>query len=350
MDGCLTCVDIMTAITLINRTHRPVLRYAIGAMVLVAVAMGFGWPLAQLLPVLSLSFLAPGGKPPALKGGVFFVLSIVVACLVGLTLAYSFLPMPPIHILITFLLLFHIFYAQGPIFNPLVKVWLLIAVLLIPNIALQSGLLTMLVAYSLVWNAACAVLVVWVIYLIFPSAPENQATPATPPKTADLPNDRHRFITALTSTLVIMPVYLIFYFANIPNALLILVFTAILSMQPGFAKDWKMGKALIIGNTIGGLAAILVFEVLTIIPVYGFLLLLILLAGLIFGQYVFDQSPVAPLYGMAFSTFLLIICSVTASDSEGAGGAVWSRVLQIMVAVIYVVLAFGLAAKLKGSK
>ena len=267
MDGCPTYVDIMTAIALINQTHRPVLRYAFGAMVLVAVAMGFGWPLAQLLPVLSLSFLAPGGKPPALKVGVFFVLSIVVACLVGLTLAYSFLPMPPIHILITFLLLFHIFYAQGPIFNPLVKVWLLIAVLLIPYIALQSGLLTMVVAYSLVWNAACALVVVWVIYLIFPAAPENHATPAPPPKTADLPSDHQRFITALTSTLVIMPVYLIFYFVNMSNALLILVFTAILSMQPGFAKDWKKVKALIIGNNFGGLAAILAFEILTVVPV-----------------------------------------------------------------------------------
>jgi hypothetical protein len=336
----------MATITLANRTHRPIIRYAVGAMLLVAVGMGFGWPLAQVLPVLSLSFLAPGGKPPALKGGLFFVLSIVVACAVGLTLAYCFLPMPPIHILITFLLLFHIFYAQGPIFNPLVKVWLLIAVLLIPNIALQSGVLTMVVAYSLVWNAACAILVVWVIYLIFPLAPENHMTAAPAPKAAEVPSNQQRFITALTSTLVIMPVYLAFYFANMANALLILVFTAILSMQPGFAKDWKKGKALIIGNTIGGLAAILAFEILTIVPIYGFLLLLILLAGLVFGQFVFGQSPAAPLYGMAFSTFLLIVCSVTASDSEGAGGAVWSRVLQIMVAVIYVVLAFGLAAKL----
>ncbi len=340
----------MAAITLNKEAHRPILRYAVGSAILVAVAMGFAWPMAQVLPVLSLSFLAPGGKPPALKGGLFFVVSVIVACAVGLTLAYCFLPMPPIHILITFLLLFHIFYARGPIFNPLVKVWLLIAVLLIPYIALQSGLLTMIVAYSLIWNAACAILVVWVIYLIFPPAPENHSTAAPSQKTAAPASDFDRFITALTSTLVIMPVYLIFYFADLPNALLILVFTALLSMQPGFAKDWKKGKAMIIGNTIGGLAAILTYEILTIVPVYGYLLLLTLLAGLIFGQYVFGQSPFAPVYGMAFSTFLLITCSVTTSNSEGAGGAVWSRVMQIMAAVIYVVLAFGLAAKLRGSK
>ena len=291
----------MTAITLFNRTNLPIVRYAVGATILVAVAMGFEWPLAQLLPVLSLSFLAPGGKPPVLKGGLFFVLAVVVACLVGLSLAYMFLPMPPIHILITFLLLFHIFYARGKLFNPLVKVWLLIAVLLIPNIALQSGLLTMVIAYSLVWNATCAILVIWAIYLFFPVEPENQQGPAQQEGAAPAPSPDDRFVTALTSTAVIMPVYLIFYFATIPNALLILVFTAILSMQPGFAKDWKKGKALIIGNTIGGLAAILAFEILTVVPVYGFLLLLILLAGLIFGPHVFGQSPAGP--GLRYGFF-----------------------------------------------
>ena len=121
-------------------------------------------------------------------------------------------------------------------------------------------------------------------------------------------------------------------------------------MQPAFAKDFKVGKALIIGNTIGGLVAIVVYEVLTIVPEYSFLLGLILLGGLTFGTHVFGQSKLASVFGMAFSTFLLIICSVTASDSDGAGGKVTSRVLQIMVAVIYVVSAFGLIGKLKSKR
>jgi hypothetical protein len=54
---------------------------------------------------------------------------------------------------------------------------------------------------------------------------------------------------------------------------------------------------------------------------------------------------------MAFSTFLLIICSVTGSDGDGgAVSKVWSRVIQIMIAVIYFVSAFGLIEKLKPSR
>ena len=340
----------MNTVTLLNPTHRPVIRYAFGSTLLVAVAMGFDWFMAFLLPVLSLSFLAPGGKAPAIKGGLFFVGSLAVACYLGLALSYLFLSMPPVHILVTFLLLFHIFYTQHPLINALVKVWLIIAILLIPNIALQSMILAKLVAVTLIWNAACAILLIWVIYLILPDFPNINAEENTPSATAPEPTKKERFITALTSALVIMPVYLIFYFATIPNALLILVFVAMLSMQPAFAKDWKAGKALIFGNTVGGLAAIVGFNIFTIVPEYGFLLAVVLLAGLVFGQYVFGKSPMASVYGMAFSTFLLVIGSVTASDSDGAGGKVWSRVWQIMIAVVYVVSAFGLITKLKSSR
>ena len=305
----------MVTLSLLNNTNRPIVRYAVGATTLVAVGMGFDWTLAYLLPVLSLSFLAPGGKPPALKGGFFFVASIAVACLIGMALAYSFLTMPPVHILVTFILLFHIFYTRHPIFNPLVKVWLLVAVLLIPNIAMQSMALAKVIAISLVMNAACAILIIWIIYYLFPlQSPENLVSAANEKNsgpTTTTPTQRKRFTTALISTLVIMPVYLLFYFAEMANALLVLVFIAVLSMQPAFAKDWKVGKALIIGNTIGGLAAIVVYNLLTIVPEYSFLIMLVLLSGLIFGQYVFGQSPLASVYGMAFSTLLLIIGSVT---------------------------------------
>jgi len=341
----------MIAVPLSDHQNRSTFRYAVGASLLVGVAMGFDWSLAFLLPVLSLSFLAPGGRPPSIKAGVLFVAPVAVACMLGLILADSFLPMPPIHIMITFLLLFHIFYTRHPIFNPMTRVWLIIAILLIPNIALQSMALAKIIAVNLVWNAVCVVVLVWVIYFLFPlqssidqlPAVENKSVPATETNLTV----RKRFFLAITSTLVIMPVYLIFYYFEISSAILILILIAIMSMQPGFAKDWNKGKALIIGNTMGGLAAILGFEILTIVPEYLFLIVLVLLAGLFFGQSVFSGKPLAPVYGMAFSTFLLIIGSATGSGNEGAGDKVWSRVIQIMIAVVYTVSAFGLIAKFK---
>ena len=344
----------MIAISLKDQLNRSIVRYAIGASLLVAVAMGFDWSLAFLLPVLSLSFLAPGGKPPSVQAGLLFIAPVAVACMLGLVLADVFLPMPPIHIMITFLLLFHIFYTRHPVFNPMTRVWLIIAILLIPNIALQSMVLAKIIAVNLVWNAVCVVLMVWFIYFLFPLPTPVEKLKAIETKSSAVSETsltvHKRFFIAITSTLVIMPVYLIFYYFEISSAILILIFIAIMSMQPGFAKDWNKGKALIVGNTIGGLAAILGFEILTVVPEFTFLILLVLLGGLIFGQAVFSGKPLAPVYGMAFSTFLLIIGSATGSGSEGAGDKVWSRVIQIMIAVVYTVSAFGLIAKFKSGR
>ena len=66
---------------------------------------------------------------------------------------------------------------------------------------------------------------------------------------------------------------------------------------------------------------------------------------MVFGQRLFSDNKFAPIFGSAFSTFLLILGSVTASDAE-AGSKVWSRVIQIAIAVIYVVLAFGIVQRL----
>ena len=64
-----------------------------------------------------------------------------------------------------------------------------------------------------------------------------------------------------------------------------------------------------------------------------------ILAGLFFALQLFSKKPTAPLYGMGFSTFLLIIGQTTTSTDD-AGGKVWLRVLQLTIAVGYVVIAF----------
>jgi uncharacterized membrane protein YccC len=137
-----------------------------------------------------------------------------------------------------------------------------------------------------------------------------------------------------------------FYTFQWTGSLLTLVFIGLLVQQPGFATSWKAGMALILGNLVGGIASILAFEVLTIVPEYGYLLLLVLLVGLVFGTQVFSGKPMAPLYGMAFSTFLLIVCSTTASDSGDASSKTYERVFQLMLAVVYVVGTVGILNRL----
>ena len=115
-----------------------IFRYALGATFMVALAMGYGWELSFLLPVLGLDFLTAGKDRPSLREGIISIATISIASVVGLLFSYLFLRIPMIHILLTFLLLFHLYYTNSRYISPMVKVWLIIAVLLIPNVALLS--------------------------------------------------------------------------------------------------------------------------------------------------------------------------------------------------------------------
>ena len=331
---------------LIDDRNLNILRYALGSTFIVRLAMGFSWPIGFLLPVLSLSFLASGKPAPDLKGGLIFFLIITFSALFGLLVAKLFLQFPIIHILMLCLILFYIFFTNHPLFTPLLKTFLLVSILLIPNLALYSKEMALVMASSLIFYAAVTILAIWLIFLIFPA---QKVTALKADKTSEStgPNRQERFNTAITSTFVILPVLLLFYFYNLTSSLLVLIFITTLSMQPAFAKDFKAGKSLILGNLIGGFAAIIAYEVFVVLPEFFYFVIIVLLTGLIFGKQVFSGKPMAALWGMGYSTFLLVLCSTTASGTTDADAKVWTRVVQIMIAVIYIVVAFGLITRFK---
>jgi hypothetical protein len=320
------------------------LRYALGSTIAMSVAMGFNWQLSFLAPVLSLSFLASPAPRPTLKQGVNFVAVIAVACFAGLKLGQYLISYPVVYIPFTGLLLLRIFYMMASGRSPLLTMWLLIAMLVIPLITITSPAIANMVALGILTGAAVTVCVVWLTYGLLPDPPGSHAVAgATAAGQPDLPPVVERFKTAAISTLVVLPVLVLFYSLKLQSALLILIFVALLSAQPGFAANFKAGGALIVGNVMGGAAAILMYELLVMVPQFYFLVLLTFLAGLVFGTRVFTDKPMAKLWGMAFSTLLLIIGSTTASGTGEAGSEVYTRVIQITIAVVWVVMASGTA-------
>ena len=210
---------------------------------------------------------------------------------------------------------------------------------------MTSPAIAKMVAGGFLLSAVVTVGVVWLTHGLLPDPPDTHTTSASVAAAAApviLP-PIERFRMAAVSALVVLPVLILFYSLQLHGALLILIFVGLLSSQPGFASNFKGGLALIIGNTIGGFAAIVMYELLVLVPEFDFLIVLPLFAGLVFGALVFSDKPTAKLYGMAFSTLLLVIASTTASGSTEAGAKVYTRVAQIIVAVVYVVMAFGVA-------
>ena len=129
-----------------------------------------------------------------------------------------------------------------------------------------------------------------------------------------------------------------------------LLFIAMLAQQPDVKIGVKGSMALIIGNTAGGVAAIVFYNLLIAVPDYVFLILLTILFSLFFGERIFSGKPMAGLYAAAFSTVILLVGSTTGDFGGDAGSKFYIRIVQIIAAAVYIVGVFTLLEFLSRSR
>ena len=322
-----------------------IFRYALGGTLALGLALGIDWRMSFLTAVLALSFLGTPAPRPTAKAMASFAGVVAVACSLGVMAAAVFLPYPVVFLLLEGLVLFLLFYHGARGAPPLLIVWLMIALTVIPVVGLISMALAIAVAKGIVVGAVTALAVVWLAHILVPDPAVTGPAALTPRAPPTPPSPRAAAARAWLNVTVVYPVVVVFYVFGL-TSVLVLVFVALLSMQPSLEKGFKAGMALIVGNTLGGVAAIVMYELLVMVPQFGFLLVLTLMAALFFGSRLFSDSPKAPLFGMAFSTLVLVIGSTTSSYGD-AGSKVWTRVIQITIAVVYLVVAHRLVARLR---
>ena len=323
----------------------PVLRYVIGSTLIVAVTALMNYDLAYLTSVLGLGYLAPGAKPLTMKQGAGFVILLAVLTFSAVLFTEIFQDYPLVFMPLLLLGLFWIYYTDR--IPMMVKLFALISIVLIPFLSIDSAAIGAYVAVILVFNAFMAVLLTQFVFLLFPLSEADRRF-AKEKAEAEKQGSDQRFEYARKIIIIITPVILLYYMFQWSSSVLVLTFVTILTVSPALANP-KVGLVMIVANVLGGLFGILAYQMLVMAPSFVFMLLLTLLVGFTFAERLFSDSKFAGIFGSAFSTFLLILGTVTASDAD-AGSKVWERVIQIALAVIYVVVAFGLADKLKESR
>jgi len=323
----------------------PVLRYVLGACFILAVNSLMNYELSYLTSVLALGYMAPGAKPLTFKQSLNFIVTLIL--ITGFTVVFSelFIDYPLVFMPLLALGILWVYFTDK--LTVMVKLFSLISILVIPLLTMEAKGLGSVVAVSLVFNAFMAVILSQIVFLAFPLG-KADITFAKKRQDATIKSEKERLDYAMNIVVVLLPLLLLFFIFKFSGGLLILIFTAILSMSPALANI-KFGKALIIANILGGLFAILAYELLVVVPLLLFMLLLTFNAGFFFGTRLFSTRKFAGAFGSSFSTYLLILGSVTSSEAE-AGDEVWSRLIKISIAVIYVVIAFRFMNHIKNSK
>ncbi len=315
----------------------PVLRYAFGATFLLAVSSLWNYDLSYLTPVLALGYIAPGVKPLTFKQASSFLLILLIISVITVLVSGMLIEYPLVFMPVLLLSLLWTYYGLDK--NMIIKVFILISILVIPFVSIDAIAIGSYIGANLIINAFMAIVLTQFVFIFFPwSEADKMYVKSQPP--APQRTDRERLINALNILIVLIPVIILFYTFQLTSSLLSMIFIGILSISPALANP-KVGMVLIIANIFGGLIAIFTFHLLTIVPSYVFMLLLVFSAALMIGTRIFSDNKFGPVFKSGFSTFLLILGDVTSSDAE-AGSKVWVRVFQISIAVIYVVIAFRL--------
>ena len=313
-----------------------VMRFAIGVTLAVAISSAINWPLAFLVPILTSVFLAMPMPMPGLKSGLTNMLYTISAFLVGIVFTLFLLPYPLAYIPMLALALFNLYYMLNRGGSFWFVLMSLLAILILPMLGNNNEGLAKGFAFGFVISGWATVLIVWLAYLLMP---DQSGTPPLPKKPGlqkgfSLPAAQ----AALKSTVVVMPMAILFITFNLSNLLVVLIFTAIFTLAPNISKGKGAGINSLKSTLIGGAYAFIFYHLLVAVPEYHFFIALMFLTTLYFAGKIFSDNPSAQYYASAFSTLYILVNS---SLGEGADftSAFILRFSFILLATIYVVFS-----------
>ena len=327
--------------------QRRIFRLAFGVAASSAVAIGFAWPLSYLAPMLITSILGAADESPGLKKSLALLLIIFVGLFAGVIFSALFIGQPVLASLLLALIFYWIYYfVNRGILPNFAGIMLIIGMTVIP---LMSQIDTSLASYfseGFLIAATTAVLFSYGSYLLFPHSPEVASAVVKVAGNSSGHSLGHSRRIAGISTLVVMPAMILFLTFNWVGSALIIAFIAILSLNPALEQGKKAGIGLLLGNALGGLVAIVFYNVMKTAPHYVFYVLLMSLFALFMAQRIHSGKKSAVFWGMALSTLLVLTGPIFTGEGDDAGDKFSARLLQIGAAALYIIMAFRLTAQM----
>ena len=124
----------------------------------------------------------------------------------------------------------------------------------------------------------------------------------------------------------------------------VMIKVATMAQQAGSDQTKTAGRSLLASTLIGGVSAIIAWEILSIWPSVLMYSLLIGLAGLVIGAKIFagpGMAPDGPTWSYGYLTMIVVLAPAVMDGIGGnpAGAAFWSRLLMFVYATIYGVAA-----------
>jgi hypothetical protein len=321
----------------VGEAHALAFRIAFAAAVGLTLGEVLGWDFPFLPAMLAVQLLT-GRGPISVKQGVAFVAVMVIACAFATLVAQILVDSPLVLLLTVSLLIFleFLLLARGQARG--VAAIFLITTAVVPLLAIESMSVAYGLIHSLIAGSALAVLLAFAAHALFPTRTHAEPASARAQEVAPV-------AVALANTAVLMSLVIYFMLTVSPVSIVVVLTVIGILRQPA---DLGGGTAagLILGNLVGGLAATAAYILVTLLPSPAFLLLVVLLVGLLFGDRIARGGELAPIYTVGLMTFLIVLGLGVSPLPQDSGSLFIARVFDVMVAAIY---AIGMASLLRSA-
>lgn len=320
---------------------RRILRLALGTALSMWFSQVAAWPMSFIAPVFTMFLLAVPLPAPSLKGGAKLVLALTLPLLLGALTLLPFLEyLRSVGVLLVALFLFYSFYFTTRGGSAALGTFMTVALTLVVTIGSVSIDMLFAIAQGLALGAIFGLVFVWIAHALLPDLTVGPATPANvpaPPR-PELRDSRRK---ALRAMLITFPLTLLFLLSNAsPSYTAVMIKVAAMGQQASVDSSREMGRSMLESTLWGGAGAVIAWQVLSIWPSLLIYTLLIALAGLLFGQRIFQGAGMHPRFSMwsyAFLTMIVVLAPAVLDSQSGsaAGAAFYSRLFLFVVIAVY---------------
>jgi len=272
---------------------------------------------------------------PTLQQGIRSMRSSLIAFCIGFVFTQFILPFTVIYIPLLGVALFYTYYHLNRGGSFWLVLMLLICLLLMPMLAgLHEGLAIGVVS-GLVSSSWLTIVIMWIAHYFVP----DKETATIPDKPGFQPGySAAAAAAALKSTMVALPIAIIFIANNWTSQVLVMIFAAIFTLSPNLDKGLEAGLNSIKSTLIGGVVAFFFYWALVAVPEYIFLVALMFFASLGFGVAINSGKPISAYLPSAMVAMIILVNSSLAEGADFSEKFI-IRVVLIALSAIYVVLA-----------
>ena len=307
-----------------------ILRIGFGVATAFVVCETIGWYPTFLAPILAAVLLSSLPAPLGIKPGILLVFVQAAGAYTAFALSMLMRDVPFVLFGAIAIIIFLSFavIASGRGFLPILLV--LISFSTIPIVTMVAPEQANVLPLAFTRGMAIAVVVVWVAHAIWPNMPPKAAGPS-PARIAD------PLALALLGSAIVLPLMLVYLMFGITEALPVLITTVVLVVNFDGQRGAAQGIAMMTGNFVGGLVALLCYLLLQIAPSVLVLTVITLLMALMFAQRIQRGGPGGSVALITLNQ-ALVMFSLSLVPGPSSPGLWASRLLQFGVAC-----AFGVA-------